>query len=233
MREHTEQMALPRFLWVPFPLGRPFGAPHEPALQRAVLEAALALLERGDGPVVLEDFPRDAPQAEAPGDEAWACPVSFAPAPDARTPLVRSAHDELARLAPWHEVYAQQRGRSASSVTGVSPEDLVSRLGALAAGEDALPDDTALPLHEWLRLGCEELRTWYLEAAQGQPGRATPERLRAWFWRETAAARLIGAVTHALREHPEPMVRVLAARALVPREYMAALVHPDATPPEA
>ena len=60
MRENTERMQLPRFLWVPFELGRPFGAPNEPDFQRRVLRAALALLERDDGPVILEDFPDEA-----------------------------------------------------------------------------------------------------------------------------------------------------------------------------
>ena len=55
VRINTEQMELPRFLWVPFELGRPFGAPHEPDFQRRVLRAALRLLERWDGPAILED----------------------------------------------------------------------------------------------------------------------------------------------------------------------------------
>ena len=58
-------MQLPRFLWVPFELGRPFGAPHEPESQRRVLRDALALVERTDGPVVLADFPDDAPAGDA------------------------------------------------------------------------------------------------------------------------------------------------------------------------
>ena len=65
VREHTAGYRPPRFLWVPFPLGRPFGAPDEPAFQSRVLRAALALLERDDGPVILEDFPDDAPLAPA------------------------------------------------------------------------------------------------------------------------------------------------------------------------
>ena len=72
MRENTEQMQLPRFLWVPFELGRPFGAPGEPDFQRRVLIAALALLERDDGPVILEDFPDEAPVAKTSCDgESW------------------------------------------------------------------------------------------------------------------------------------------------------------------
>lgn len=58
IREHTTTMRPPRALWVPFPLGRPFGAPDDPALQRRTLLAALKLLEADAGPV-LDDFPVD------------------------------------------------------------------------------------------------------------------------------------------------------------------------------
>ena len=58
---NTEELRPPRFLWVPFELGRPFGAPNEPVFQTRVLSAALALLERRDGPPILESFPDDPP----------------------------------------------------------------------------------------------------------------------------------------------------------------------------
>ena len=77
IREQTEAMRLPRFLWVPFELGRPFGAPHKPDFQRRVLREALELLEHSDGPVVLADFADDAPVTD--DEMVWACPISFAP----------------------------------------------------------------------------------------------------------------------------------------------------------
>jgi hypothetical protein len=38
-------MRAPRSLLVPFPLGYPLGRPNDPALQRDVIEAMLAMLE--------------------------------------------------------------------------------------------------------------------------------------------------------------------------------------------
>jgi hypothetical protein len=59
----AEKVRPPRALFVPFRHGYPLGEPNNPALQHAVLEAALRLLEKTDlsGPV-LEEFhdPRDA-----------------------------------------------------------------------------------------------------------------------------------------------------------------------------
>jgi len=64
IREQTAAIQPPRALWVPFLLGRPFGAPNEPEFQRRVLRALLSLFERPTGPV-LEDFPEDAPAIDA------------------------------------------------------------------------------------------------------------------------------------------------------------------------
>ena len=179
VRVNTEQMQLPRFLWVPFELGRPFGAPNEPDFQRRVLRSALELLERSD-PVILEDFPDDA-LTTADAAVGWVCPVSFpAPAEDERE-LVREVLAELRRLAPWHEAYVAERGRSAAAASGLEHEQIVRGLGGLASGIDHPSVSTDLPLKEWVRLGCDDLRTWYMEAGQGQPGQASSLGLRDCF----------------------------------------------------
>lgn len=47
----------PRALWVPFPHGFPLGEPDRAALQHAVIESALRLLEDPSlSPPVLRDF---------------------------------------------------------------------------------------------------------------------------------------------------------------------------------
>ena len=84
IREHAEAIRPPRTLGVPFEMGRPVGAPEDPAFQRRVLSAALALLERPSGPV-LEDYPEEAPSDGPADDEGWVCPVSFAQ-PEADAP---------------------------------------------------------------------------------------------------------------------------------------------------
>jgi hypothetical protein len=73
IRPQAENTRPPRALWVPFELGRPFGPPTDPTFQRRVIVAALRLLEREDGPVVIEDFEDDDPRGEP--DPAWRQPV--------------------------------------------------------------------------------------------------------------------------------------------------------------
>lgn len=230
MRENTAQMQLPRFLWVPFELGRPFGAPGAPDFQRRVLRNVLALLERKDGPVVLEDFPDDAP-VDSPDDapQSWSCPVAFQPAQEDRPELVAATLAEVERLAPWHELYVAKRGRAAAPASSLERDTFLHLMGELAAGEVDLDSSEGAPLQEWVRLGCDDLRTWYLEAAQGQPGRGSSTQLREWFWRDTAAARLFGAVAGVLQGHPHPVVKAFALRGMVPREYLPLLV-PAANP---
>jgi hypothetical protein len=61
IRPQTENTKPPRALWVPFELGRPFGPPSDAAFQKRVILAALGMLERDNGPVIIEDFPDDDP----------------------------------------------------------------------------------------------------------------------------------------------------------------------------
>ncbi len=225
MRENTERMQSPRFLWVPFELGRPFGAPREPDFPRRVLRAALALLEREDGPVILEDFPDEAPVASTPADaEPWGCPVSFHAPTDSEPELVRETLAEIERLAPWHEVYATQRGRAAPSACGMTHQEIIHGLGALTEGLDAPDVPTDLPLIEWVRLGCDDVRTWYMEAAQGQPGRAHASELQEWFWRETAFAWLIASAAMYFVRSAYGGHQILGRCSMVPRVHMRQLM---------
>ena len=52
LREVAEKVRPPRALVVPFRHGYPLGAPHDAGLQRRVVEAALALLDRQDVPLI-------------------------------------------------------------------------------------------------------------------------------------------------------------------------------------
>jgi len=218
-------MQLPRFLWVPFELGRPLGTPHEPDFQRRVLRAALELLEREDGPVVLEDFPEDAPVAAAPEDgEAWSCPVSFRPTSESESELVREALAEISRLAPWHEIYVEHGGRPAPAASGMSHAAVVRGLGTLTEGHETPDAATDLPLIEWVRLGCDDVHTWYLEAARGRPGSVSAAELDAWFWEQTAFARLIAHAAMALSRSADPRVQIFARRSMVPRAHMRELM---------
>ena len=222
MREQTEAMRLPRFLWVPFPLGRPFGAPDEPGFQRRVLHDALALLERDDGPVVLADFPDDAPVADE--EVPWSCPISYTQRASGEPVLVEDTLTEIRSLAPWVEPGTEPRFN-----TDMRPAEIARFLGHLSVGEDVGDPPGGQPLVEVTRLACDDLRTWYLTAVRRQPGHATTPAIDTWFWRQTALGRLLGALAARLLDDPDPKMRLFAERALIPRDHMTALIppHPD------
>lgn len=56
LRDVIQKVRPPRALAVPWRHGYPLGAPHDAALQKRVLIAAMELLTREGPPPVLEDF---------------------------------------------------------------------------------------------------------------------------------------------------------------------------------
>jgi len=53
----ARQMALPRVLLTPNPMGRPVGPPHQIEVQRAAVRSALELIDGADGPGTVARFP--------------------------------------------------------------------------------------------------------------------------------------------------------------------------------
>lgn len=218
MREHTAGMRPPRFLWVPFELGRPFGAPGDAVFQTKVLRAVLALLERTDGPVILADFPEDAPAATEEEVAGWVCPVNLPkPAAVAEPAMLEDVLREIGQLAPWYVFAREARGgRTTVGVSGLAIEEAVRFLHGFFDGLAENPAPT-MSLGEAVRLANEDIRTWYLEAAAARPGGATSRVLADWFWGETAAGRLLLALRPVCAKSADAGVRAVAETQFVPR----------------
>lgn len=226
VREHTEALAPPRALWVPFMLGRPFGVPGDAAFQRRVLLAALALFERaqGDNPV-LADFPDDAPHEDLGAEpEGLSCPVSFpgryAPG---QGPLAEQFADEVGQLGAWHELALRHRGRTALGVTGLSVEQLVGFAASWLGDAPQPVFRSGLPAGEALKLACDELKAYYYEAKAVQPGRHSAVEIENWFWMETAAGRVFLALRDVAAASSDPSMERLASLSLVPRAVDAVM----------
>ena len=187
IREHTEVMRPPRALWVPFMLGRPLGQPEDPAFQRRVLRAALALLEAPAGPV-LEDYPEE---AEGELDmTGWVCPVAF-PKPETEQSLAEDLRRELQELRTWYDMGLERRGRTTVGGSGLGLEEVAHLLVALAEGATPANPRPELKLGETVRLAAEDLKAFYQEAATAQPGDSSAEALKVWFWGGTRAAEVL------------------------------------------
>lgn len=149
-RGFTEKVRPPRALWVPFPFGRPLGAPNNRDIQRKVIFAALELLRRERGPV-LEDLALSAAEdhldarhqspakkcgakgcsLEAMGldDEAGPAPAAAGPEEAPEIPpyggSVERVLAEIASLREDHRTYLERSaGRTQVGHSGVAPGEV-------------------------------------------------------------------------------------------------------------
>jgi hypothetical protein len=222
-------MRPPRALWVPFDLGRPFGAPNEPAFQRDVLRTVLALFERTDGPVILDDFAIDAPgQGQPENMDGMVCPIPLKkPPPDmaGEADLIRQVLAEVEQLAPWQALFSEEKNRSATTIgiSGMPLAHAISFLGDLLehGRSDLVADD------KWgdtLRFAAQDLRNYYLEAAAMRPGGpATHAAMIKWFWQETSAGSLLLALHPVCSASANQRLSEAARSQLIPRRQQSLL----------
>jgi hypothetical protein len=199
VREHTETVRPPRALWVTFDLGRPLGIPDDPPFQRRVVKAALDLLARTDGPLIV-DYPEHAP--EVTDFSGWACPINLAPS------QVDSLVAEIDRLATWYDRSVASLGRTTVGVSGLD----MPAAGALVSRAI----DGELPEAQALKEAIDDLRAYYLEAASAFPDPGTSATRKKWFWDETRLAQAILALQPKLAASVDPHHKILANLTLIP-----------------
>lgn len=190
--------------------------PNDPAFQTRVLRDVLELFEREGPPPILEDFPDDAPGGSM-DMTGWTCPIPLPNPVDTETPeLLSAVLSEIDGLAPWHQMALESRGRTVTGVLGVSIQDVASFLHGILDGVPASPKEN-VPVGEAFRQGCEELKSFYAEAATAKPGAASSRDLADWFWGGTSAGRLLLALHPAALRSVDDGIRRVAESQLVPR----------------
>ena len=207
VREHTERVKPPRALFVPFPFGHPLGKPNDPALQHAVIRAALALFDAPAGPVLV-DYPED-----AFADEDLNLPQAASVQP---TTTATDLAGEVAALQPHHAAWLTAHdGRTAIGVSGVTPGQipaLARFLEAYAAGEDVdwpeRPANGALP--QWVRWATDDLKAYAFEARMCAAPQEGFQARHRWFWGETAAGNVCRAIRDRLKATGDPRLDAVA-----------------------
>lgn len=218
IREQTAAIRPPRALWVPFMLGRPFGAPDAPDFQRSVLRALLSLFERAAGPV-LEDFPEDAP-ADQSAEGGFACPVSFAKDQAQGAGLAGALRSEIAQLSSWYELALRRRGRTTVGVFGTMEVAVRHVLSYLDGHPEAPPSD--MTAGAAVKRACDDIKAYYFEAAAAQPGNLSSRAIEQWFWSETAAARALLVIRDHCLASEDASLKPLGKLSLIPRAVSAA-----------
>jgi len=222
VRPHMERSGNPRGLFVPFPLGRPLGEPGDAIFQHRVLLAALRLLERRDGPVLLEDYPDDAPsQAPLPGWQPAFSPALSTPTSPADWQAALEA--EIAAARPSWERARARWGRSAVGVSFQPPEAWGAYAASFLAGT---PPTTPPPLESpslGLRFLADDLRAFINEAALGEGEVPPPDQLNPWLYRHTMAGRLLLALRSAALTSSDNGFKTVGSRFLVPTPWVPAM----------
>ncbi len=226
VREHSQAMAPPRALWVPFELGRPLGAPGDAEFQRDVLRSMLGLLGRTDFPAH-EDYPHEAPAMDAASAEGWACPIAL-PARDAAVTLRERLRAEIERLRPWYEESARRRARTAVGVSGLGA-DAIEQIGdALASVAEGEPPPSLEGATEALprlaRFLADDAKAYYMEAVTAQPGRsaASSDEIGLWLYGETTLGEVLFQLRDRARESEDPAERALRG-VLIPGRFLQLL----------
>ncbi len=218
VRPHMEQIRPPRGLWTPFQLGRPLGEPGDPAFQRRVLLQALGLLERRDGPVILEDFPDD--PANWPDTRGW-LPPSL-PAIDTPTNTAAWEAALVHEMTALHPIWQRARarfGRTTIGLSGQSPESWPAFAVRFLA--DELP---TVPLHATaalaLRFLCDDIKAMYSEAAQADGAPPSSRQIDTWFWSATIAGRLSIALRSVALQSQNNALKTVGGRFFVPSPFL-------------
>jgi hypothetical protein len=208
VRRHTEMLAPPRALYVPFPFGMPLGHPGDAAQQHRVLDALFGLL---DGtPPVLRDLDGEASDDE-PMSPAQASVLGVR-ASSADTPDLAA---EVSRLRHYHQRWVDRTGRTAVGLTGIPVQrfrGLVRFLEAVARGER--PDMRERPADmAWayfVRYAVDDLKALYVEARFVLRPDDGHDDIQRWLWTGTALGPVVVRVGERLAASDDVTERAVA-----------------------
>ena len=215
IRPQTENTKPPRALWVPFELGRPFGAPRAAAFQKRVVLAALRTLERDNGPVVIEDFPDDDPRATQ--DPAWRPP--FTPAAVAAGPadsLAARLEAEILQLQGAHERWVAQHRRTTIGLSGLPIGECARYVADWLRGEAPPSPREGFSAPLILRFAVDDVKAYCLEAAAAGAAKPSSRQLGDWFWNESATGAAIHILREALQASDDDRLKLIVANFMVP-----------------
>ncbi len=218
VRVQAEKTRPPRALWTAAPLGRPVGEPEDPTFQLRVIRAALALLERVDGPVILEDFPDDPPGLKDTAD--WSPPaMTSAKVFTAPADWQAAFAAELTALLPLWQTAQARFGRTSVGLSRQAPDAWPKFAAAVLGGELPITAglDTAALSTRFL---CDDVKALYGEAAQAIGPKPSPRQVDTWFWRNTVAGGLLRALRLTAMESDNNALKTVGGRFFVPTPWV-------------
>lgn len=219
VRAQAEKTRPPRALWTTSQLGRPLGEPGDALFQRRVMLAALALLERTDGPVILEDFNEDPPGWQDAPD--WRAPLLRATAQPLETPdaWADAFGAELSALLPLWQIAQTRFGRTTVGLSFQAPAAWPRFATRFLAGELPTVPELGTPALA-LRMLSDDIKALYGEAAQAEGPAPSARQIDVWFWRQTVAGRLLVALRTAAMASENNALKTVGGRFFVPAYWL-------------
>jgi hypothetical protein len=215
----VEKTRPPRALMLPFILGRPLGEPNDAQFQRRVLLQALRLLERTDGPVLLEQFLHDNPSWFDRPDWKPAISLPEPARPQGVATWEAAFRNELAAVFPAWERFKLRFGRTTVGLAGQPPDAWPAFAASFLDG--ALP---TVPSHDTpalaLRFLADDLKALYGEAVQANGAPPSARQIDWWFWRQTIAGQLLIALREVSLRSENNALKTVGGRFFVPVPFL-------------
>ena len=217
-------MQPPRALYVPFELGRPFGLPNNPQMQRRVLIEALELLERTDGPFI-KDFDTISGEFDSNEEnEGWVCPVNLATPQTNLSDLQKLAIDlkqEVALLRPWYQESIKNfNGRRLDGLTAYSPEEIIDCLLSFIENQHVESFISGQHIGRAIKLSADDLKHFYFQSAMARPKNISDNQLENWFYGETLAGALLIKMRTICLDHENESLKLIGRTNFVPNAML-------------
>ena len=225
IRKHTEELRPPRALFVPFELGRPFGNPNDPDLQRAVLRSALELLTENDGPIIADfKYLDDCKIQDSSSITGWACPVNLEKPTSVVTDLDELASklmQEVRLLEPWyHESMKNLKGRKLNGLTNYTNEELIIFLINFIKNPNLDSFIVNEPIERALKLACDDLKYFYFQAALARPDGASDLKINEWLYRHTNLGKAFFQIRDICLNHTSKKLNISGRTNFVPNAML-------------
>ena len=182
--------------------------------------AALRLLERETGPVIIEDFADDDPRAQT--DPAWRPPsIPVAVAAGSADSLAARMEAESVLLRSAHQRWIAQYRRTTVGLSGLPIGENARYVADWLRGKAPASPREGFSAPLMLRFAIDDVKAYYLEAAAAGIAKPSSRQLGDWFWNETAAGTAIHGLRAALQASDDERLKLIAGNFMVP----AARVH--------
>jgi hypothetical protein len=180
-----------------------------------VILAALRLLERERGPVIIEDFPEDDPR-ERP-DPAWRPPFAKPGLEGASaTRLAAVLEDESGRVEAAYGRAAKERERTIVGLSGLSIGEAGRYMVSWLRGQAPVSPSAEMSAPLTLRFAVDDLKAAYIEVALSGSAKPSSKQLGDWLWNDTAAGAAIFALRSMHLTSDDERLKAIAGLFLVP-----------------